>query len=133
MRCAVCEAEPGSHSLKEIGEIDGVVIFYTCPADAKKYNDYEGIMSHYKDTFEERIGDGKPWIWVFDCKGFTLKHLVELNVAIGITSLITTRYLDNLQKVIVMNPYWIVQFTMNIMRPFMPESLRRKVCLKKPE
>ena len=84
-------------------------------------------MRHYEDTFEERIGDGTPWIWVFDCKGFTLKHLVEINVSIGIISLITSRFLDNLQKVIVVNPYWIVQFTMNLLRPFMSDSLRLKI------
>ena len=127
MRCTVCEAEPGSHSLREIGVRDGTVIFYTCPAEAKRYNDYEGIMRHYEDTFDERIGDGTPWIWVFDCKDFTLKHLVEINVSIGIISLITTRFLDNLQKIIVVNPYWIVEFTMNLLRPFMSESLRLKI------
>lgn len=127
MKCAVCEAEPGSHSLREIGVTeDGVVMFYTCPAEAKKYNDYEGIMRHYEDTFEDRIGDGTPWIWVFDCNGFTLRHLVEINVAIGIVSLVT-RFSEHLQKVVVVNPYWIVHVTMNLLRPFMSEELRLKI------
>jgi CRAL/TRIO domain len=127
MKCTVCEAEPESHSLREVGvTADGVVIFYTCPAEAKKYNDYDGIMRHYEDTFEDRIGDGTPWIWVFDCKGFTLRHLVEINVAIGIVSLVT-RFSENLQKIVVVNPYWIVQLTMNLLRPFMSEALRLKI------
>lgn len=129
MKCSICEAEPGSHSLREIGVREGVVIFYTCPAEASKYNDYEGIMRHYEDTFEDRIGDGTPWIWIFDCKGFTLKHLVEINVAIGIASLVSSRFADNLQKVIVINPYWIVQLTMNLLRPFMGEELRLKITV----
>jgi len=129
MKCSICEAEPGSHSLREIGVREGVVIFYTCPAEASKYNDYEGIMKHYEDTFEDRIGDGTPWVWIFDCKGFTLKHLVEINVAIGIASLVSSRFADNLQKVIVVNPYWIVQLTMNLLRPFMGEALRLKITI----
>ena len=129
MKCSICEAEPGSHSLREVGVKDGVVIFYTCPAEASKYNDYEGIMRHYEDTFEDRIGDGTPWIWIFDCKGFTLKHLVEINVAIGIASLVSSRFADNLQKVIVINPYWIVQLTMNLLRPFMGKELRLKITI----
>jgi Divergent CRAL/TRIO domain len=129
MKCSICEAEPGSHSLREIGVKDGVVIFYTCPAEASRYNDYDGIMRHYEDTFEDRIGDGTPWIWVFDCKGFTLKHLVEINVAIGIVSLISSRFSDNLQKVVVVNPYWIVHLTMNLLKPFMSEALRLKIAI----
>ena len=128
MKCAICEAEPGSHSLREVGVKDGVVIFYTCPAEAKKYNDYDGIMKHYEDTFEDRIGDDTPWIWVFDCKGFTLRHLVEINIAIGIVTLVS-RFSDNLQKVIVVNPYWIVQLTMNLLKPFMSEALRLKITV----
>lgn len=125
--CPVCATTPGSHSLREIGMEEGCVVFYTCPAEASKYNDYPGILAHYENTLESRVGSDKPWIWVFDCSGFTLKHLVEVNVATGVASLINDKFEKNLQKIVIVNAYWIVHVVLRIVGPFISKSLREKI------
>jgi NAD-dependent dihydropyrimidine dehydrogenase PreA subunit len=50
--CKICEENPGSHSFKEIKVYDNTSIMYTCPADAKKYNDKEGILLHYRNVLD---------------------------------------------------------------------------------
>ena len=131
--CPVCAEAPGSHSLREIGMEEGCVVFYTCPAEASKYNDRDGIMAHYENTLESRVGTDTPWIWVFDCKGFTLKHLIEVNIATGVASLINTRFENNLNKIIILNSYWIVPIVLHIVKPFIGKSLRGKIKFSKED
>jgi hypothetical protein len=59
--CLQCVNEPRSHSFDKLKETsDGIVVFYTCPAKAKYYNDYHGIMLHY-DGMLKSNGDTQ-WI-----------------------------------------------------------------------
>ena len=80
--CKICEDDPSSHSLKNIGTINNITYYYTCPAKATKYNDVVGITQHYDGVLSENTN---KWIWVFDCSKFTTKHLLEINVGIDIT------------------------------------------------
>jgi len=126
--CRTCAEEPGSHSLRELMvDQDGTVVFYTCPAEASKYNDQKGIMEHYEGTLSDRVGDGTPWIWAFDPKGFSLKHLVEVGIATGIASLINDKFSKNLRHVMILNPSWVVNIVLTIVRPFISEELRNKI------
>ena len=49
--CETCLLDKTSHSFKKIQQNDIMCTFYTCPAEATKYNDCDGIINHY-DIFE---------------------------------------------------------------------------------
>lgn len=117
MSCPVCVKEPGSHSLREIRPD----VFYTCPAEASKYNDYDGIMTHYRSV----LGPVRnPWTWVFDCKGFGLKHLTEVRIATGVAQFVSSH--PSLKDIVVVNPSWVVPITLGIVRPFLRKNIRIK-------
>jgi hypothetical protein len=116
--CPVCALDPTSHSLRRIGETEnGAAIFYTKPAEATKYWDRKGIRDHYDGTLGQIKSD---WIWVFDAKGFSARHLFEVGVAQDITTLVATKYSRTLKEIRVVNSSWVVQAALHIVRPLFP-------------
>jgi hypothetical protein len=114
--CPVCSRDPTSHSFRQIAP----GIFYTKPAEATKYWDKDGILKHYDGVLAEHQG---PWSWVFDADGFSMKHILEMDVAIGIARLITDKYSTHLEKIQIVNPTWIVTLTLHIVRPFLSKRV----------
>jgi hypothetical protein len=115
--CPVCAVDPTSHSFKKIGE----GLFYTKPAEATKYWDRDGICNHYDGTLSELDG---PWSWVFDAEGFTTKHMLEVDVAIGLARLITAKHSRNLKCILIVNPTWQIRVILRLVRPFLSEKVR---------
>ena len=116
--CPVCALDPTSHSLRRIGETEnGAATFYTKPAEATKYWDRKGIRDHYDGTLGQIKSD---WIWVFDAKGFSARHLFEVGVAQDITTLVATKYSRTLKEIRVVNSSWVVQAALHIVRPLFP-------------
>ena len=114
--CPVCVRDPTSHSLKQV--IPGV--FYTKPAEATKYWDKDGIIEHYDGVLGAHEGS---WKWIFDADGFSMKHMFEVDVAIGIARLITQKYSTHLQEIQIINPSWVVTMTLHIVRPFLSKRV----------
>jgi hypothetical protein len=116
------------YSFKIIGEHENVRVFYTCPAEAIKYDDTEGILSHY-DTLLA-LQHPNPWIWIFSSQGFTMKHSLEIRTGIELTKLISEKYASSLQKLIVIHPTWYIRIMFNIIRPFMSEKLKNVIEIR---
>lgn len=120
--CPTCKTEPGSHSLKRLQDLDdGTAVFYTRPAEAKKYDDLEGILAHYDGTLGENSG---PWVWTFDAKGFGWAHALQFDVAIGIAKLLATKYAGNLVAIRIVNPTPLVNFVRKLIWPVLNKKLR---------
>lgn len=119
--CKICEYDPSSHSLKNIGTIDNITYYYTCPAKATKYNDVVGITEHYDGVLSENTN---RWIWVFDCSKFTAKHLLEVNVAIQLAKLISSKFSSSLDSIIIINPTWHILVVMRIVNPFLNSHMK---------
>lgn len=118
--CAICQAEPSSHSLKNLGTKNGVAYFYTRPAVASKYYDADGILYHYDGVLSEVETE---WVWVIDSKGFTAKHLLEIHVAVKLASLIVKKYSKHLRTILVINPTWHVRTALEFVRPFLSKRV----------
>lgn len=116
--CPICIKEPNSHSFHKISNNT----FYTCPSQASKYDDTDGILMHYK-LFLENHGPN-PWIWIFDSKGFELKHMMELQTAYGIVSLLNEKYGKHLIKIIIINPTWHIHSILTIVLPFLNKDIQ---------
>ena len=80
MTCSICELDPSSHSLKKISENENMTIYYTCPAQASKYYDCSGIIHHYTNEFNTIKTE--KWMWIIDCSGYGLIHLMQHKVGI---------------------------------------------------
>ena len=128
-QCPVCLAEPNSHSFKQKTSHNGVAVYYTCPAEAIRYDDIPGIVAHYDGVLSENNHGCKDqsvgaWMWILDCQGFEVKHMREIGVAIALAKLITSTYATTLVKIIVANPTWHIRIIINVVWPFLSQSVR---------
>ncbi len=99
--CPICDAEPGSHSFEFYGKTnEGIYMYYTCPAAASKYWDTEGILNHYKEVLEQN--NNNKWMWLFDSKGFGIKHSMEMATAMGIIKILS-KYENSLCEIQILN------------------------------
>jgi hypothetical protein len=119
--CKICENDPSSHSLKNLGTIDNITYYYTCPAKATKYNDTDGIIAHYNGVLSE---NNNKWVWVFDCEGFSMKHLLEINVGIQLAKLVTSKFSNNLVNIIITNPTWHITSVIYSVYPFLNSHIK---------
>lgn len=124
--CPLCILDPYNHSLKKISVRENAYIYYTCPSEAKMYNDTEGILNHYDGVLSE-IPENKEWIWIFDSFEFTLKHYLQIDVGIGLAKLITNKFSKNLKKIIIINPTFYISATYSIVKFFLNDHVRNKV------
>ena len=99
-----------------------MVYYYTCPAKASKYNDREGILSHYDGELKRK--GTKPWVWIFDCTGFDMRHAMEIRLAIDMAKLINQSHGDSLLKVCVINPTIFIHIIVNAIWPFLSTHIR---------
>jgi hypothetical protein len=120
--CPLCLLDPLSHSLTNFLEKDNTYYFYTCPSKAKLYFDTTSIINHYNGVLSE-IPENKKWIWVFDGIGFGLKHLLQIEVAIELSKLISSKFSKNLEKIIIINPSGYISSIYNIIRPFLNNKI----------
>ena len=124
--CKICEEDPTSHSLKNMGTHDNITYFYTCPAKATKYADTEGIIEHYDGVLSENVG---KWTWIFDCKDFNTKHLLEINVGIQLAKLITNKFSHNLEQIIIINRTWHVKIVLEFVYPFLNNHMKSIITI----
>jgi hypothetical protein len=120
--CPLCLLDPLSHSLTNFLEKDNTYYFYTCPSKAKLYFDTTSIINHYDGVLSE-IPENKKWIWVFDGMGFGLKHFLQIEVAIELSKLISSKFSKNLEKIIIINPSGYISSVYNIIRPFLNNKI----------
>ena len=118
-KCPLCAQDPTSHSFREVSP----GVFYTKPAEASRYWDRESIITHYDGMLSQHKG---PWIWIFDAKGFSLRHLVEVDVAIAVTKLVM-KYSETLEEIQVVNSSWIVGVALHIVRPFVNQGILKRL------
>ena len=125
--CETCNKDPTAHSFYKTHEINGITVFYTCPAKATKYMDREGILAHVDAVLANH--NGKPWKWVFDSEGFGMAHALEMQMAIALGKLLTDKYGDNLQQIEIINPTWHIHMTLYMIWPFLNAELASMIVI----
>jgi hypothetical protein len=126
--CPLCSIDPLSHSLSEVFEKNNVIYYYTCPSKAKMYFDISGIIGHYDGVLSE-IPENKKWCWIFDGTEFSLKHFFQVDVAIELAKLISSKFSEKLKKIIIINPNFYIKSIYNIIYPFLNEKIKSIVEL----
>jgi hypothetical protein len=125
--CPLCSIDPLSHSLSEVCEKNNIIYYYTCPSKAKLYFDTLGIINHYNGVLSE-IPENKKWIWIFDGTEFNLKHFFQIEVAIELAKLISSKFSEKLEKIIIINPNFYIKSVYNIIYPFL--NLKMKTIIE---
>ena len=120
--CKLCLLDPLSHSLTNFLEKDNTYYFYTCPAKSKLYFDAISIIDHYNGVLSE-IPENKKWIWVLDVLGFGFNHFLQIEVAKELSKLISSKFSENLEKIIIINPSGYVSAVYNIIYPFLNDKI----------
>ena len=121
--CPLCLLDPLSHSLTNFLEKDNTYYFYTCPAKAKLYFDTISIINHYDGVLSE-IPENKNWIWVLDVMGFGLNHFLQIEVPTELSKLISSKFSNNLEKIIIINPSGYVSAVYAIVKPFLNNKIQ---------
>ena len=119
--CKICEQDPTSHSFSKLCEVNGVVTFYTKPADATKYDDYEGILAHFNAVLTGY--KDKKWRWIIDADGFAMKHAMEVGVASGLIKIISEKYSDNLVEIKVTHTNTLIKGMFKAVTPLIKGKL----------
>jgi len=110
--------------LKKVGEKNGIVYFYTCPAQAILYDDVKGIINHYDGVLSEI---DKEWVWIFDSLDFGFTHVMQTTVAIELSNLISSKFSKNLKKIIIINPNVYITIMHTIIMPFLNKKVRDSI------
>jgi hypothetical protein len=121
--CPLCLLDPLSHSLTNFLEKDNTYYFYTCPAKSKLYYDTNSIIDHYNGVLSD-IPKNKKWIWVLDVMGFGFNHFLQIEVAKELSKLISSKFSENLEKIIIINPSGYVSAVYNIVKPFLNNKIK---------
>jgi len=121
--CPLCEKMPSSHSLTKLFEKKGIIYYYTCPSQAILYYDANSIIKHYDGVLSE-IPENKEWVWICDSLDFGFKHAMQINVAIELAKLISTKFNKNLKKIIVINPTVYIILLHKLVIPFLHNKIK---------
>lgn len=126
--CPYCFDDPSSHSFKYLGIYNSIYYMYTCPERATLYYDCESILQHYTGVLQNI--QGLQWIWFFDATNFSHKHYFQVNVSIALAKLLSNpRYSNNLCCILIYNPTWHLELTLNMIKPFLSTSIKNKVTI----
>jgi hypothetical protein len=120
--CPLCLLDPLSHSLTNFLEKENTYYFYTCPSKAKLYFDTTSIIHHYNGVLSE-IPENKNWVWVLDGMGFGLNHFLQIEVAMELSKLISSKFSKNLEKILIINPSGYISSVYNIIKPFLNHKI----------
>jgi hypothetical protein len=126
--CPVCAENPQNHSFMRLEDASGVAIFYSCPGKAIKYKSDEGIIEHMDGMLREL--DGKPWKWIVDGAGFSMKHASQVNLAISIMRLINNHHGSSLRQICIINPSKYIHAMLAVIWPFMTEYMRSIIVMR---
>jgi hypothetical protein len=122
--CKSCHINPDVHSFSHILKYDSnSYIFYTKITEASDDEDENTLLTHY-DNYLKFINPDK-WIWIINFNGFTIKHLMKINLTIKLGHLIQ-KY-QNLEKIIIFNSNYIVSKLMFTLKPFLGATLFGKI------
>jgi hypothetical protein len=91
------------------------------------YYDADSIIHHYDGILSQDLGPRSNWIWVFDARGFGMKHISEPRVAIELAKLISRKYYSRLSKIVIINSTGWIAGAIQLVSPFLPRAFSEKL------
>jgi len=122
--CEHCNSNPDYHSFNHIYKYNSnSFMFYTKIIKAKDDEDIDALLNHYKNYLEFVNPD--KWSWIINFDGFTIKHLLKINLTVQLGKLIQ-KY-DNLEKIHIINSNKLVANLISTLRPLLGGGLFSKI------
>jgi hypothetical protein len=127
MPCSKCADNPNSHSFHHIGTTKhGFEIIYTCPS---KTLHFDGSDPQFVEYFDEhlRVLNGKSWVWIFDCKDYTMKHMLSMNNLRNLVNYLNKNHMDKLHASYVLNAESFFGHMMRIVMPLLKKDAQKRI------
>jgi hypothetical protein len=88
------------YSFDVIGEHQGATVIYTNPARADPIRG-DAAFAGFKSLLDPYRS--RPWIWVFDCRGMTAAHALNLDFVRRLSRALDSEHAASLQRVWILN------------------------------
>jgi hypothetical protein len=104
----------------------GLEIIYTCPG---KTEGFDGYDPHFVNYFDEhlRVIEQKPWIWVFDCSDYSLRHMVSLENLRSLVNYLYESHSKRLQATYILHMGWAFQSIFTLVMPLLKQETRKRI------
>lgn len=127
MSCVKCKEYPNSHSFYHIGTTNqGFEIIYTCPSKTLHFNGSDPLFVEYFDE-HLRVLNGKPWVWIFDCKNYTMKHMVSIENLRKLTKYLYKEHSHRLQASYVLHASPFFSQMMKLVLPLLTKDDQKRI------
>lgn len=101
----------------QIGKIDDINIYYASAGRTTDLSNITALVEHISNV----IKPNQPWIWIFDCKGMTTKHILQIDLIKGLLKIFTRpEYRDYIQRFIGINMVPTAQKILDMILPMLP-------------
>jgi len=101
----------------QVGIVDGINIYYASAGRITDLSNIKSLIEHVGSV----IKPNQPWIWIFDCKGMTTKHLMQLDLIKALLKIFTKpEYRDYVQRFIGINMVPTAQKLLDMILPMLP-------------
>jgi len=129
-KCPTCVREPNAHSVYLRGSFTDasgqeVPIVYTQPSEAEKYWEHHEINQHFVELV--RTLHPRPWAWVFNAEGLSLKHMVDPRPGIKLAVSISNEFKDSLHTIFIMNANMVLRTSLSMVKPFLNSTVASKI------
>jgi len=102
MACVACQADPSTHSFERITRHGPISVFYTSFQHTKDYSNATAIIHHIRGELD-RVDLSGGWGWIMNCKHMSMKHIVQMQVCMGIIRFLQSEYNGSLQFLYIVN------------------------------
>jgi hypothetical protein len=118
--CKVCDKTPNSHCFIKID----ANTYYSSVARSSDFTDATALAEHIKEV----VIPFKPWVWIFDCKGITAKHMAQFDVVRRVQQILfDDAYGGSLQRFIAVNMSVGAKKVIDMLLPFLTERARGNI------
>lgn len=127
MPCSLCAKHPNSHSFHHIGTTkQGYEIIYTCPGKTEGFDGKDPLFVHYFDE-HLRVIDEKPWVWIFDCAGYTTHHMLSLENLRRLIHYLYETHGKRLHATYVLHVGWAFQSMFTFVMPLLKKETQKRI------
>jgi hypothetical protein len=126
MACAACRAEPTTHSFEPLTRHGTCHVFYTSFKHTKDYSNATAIINHIKGELM-RVDLSGGWGWILDCQHMAMKHVLQMQVSIGIIRFLQSEFNGTLQFLYIVNGGAVMATALKACYPFLSKGFVQRI------
>lgn len=118
--CKLCDTDPTSHCFIKIDE----GVYYSSVARCTDFTDATALAEHIKEV----VTPNRPWIWIFDCKGISAKHIAQFDVVRRVQQILfDDAYGGSMQRFVAVNMSAGAKKVIDMLSPFLTARARGNI------